>query len=149
MEEKVEEKTEEKKETVSFWKTGNGQAIVIGGGIVILSIAMIYFLFGGSSTTTTENIVLPTGGSAQEVRMTVKAGSYEPPSLTVKAGQPVRWMVDGTKAVGCTKYLVAPSLGINKKLDTGINVIEFTPTKKGNIGFSCSMGMVNGEFQVI
>ncbi len=86
----------------------------------------------------------------QEVSMKVTShGSYEPNLITIKAGVPVRWIVDGTDAFGCTSVLTIPSMNISRALQQGQNVIEFTPQQKGHLGFMCSMGMVRGSFNVI
>lgn len=100
---------------------------------------------------TSENAVrLPViTGYEQEVRMKVTAYGYEPPELTIKSGVPVRFIIDGTQAGGCTQGFVIPSLGIQKVLQPGDNIIEFTPEKPGRIAFSCSMGMVRGAFNVL
>jgi uncharacterized protein len=88
-------------------------------------------------------------GDMQEVSMKVTPyGTYEPKFLTVKAGIPVRWKVDGTDAFGCTSVLTIPSLNIVQPLHTGENIIEFTPTERGQLAFMCSMGMVRGSFTV-
>jgi sulfite exporter TauE/SafE len=89
-------------------------------------------------------------GEVQNVAMTVTPyGSYDPDVLTVKAGIPVKWTIDGTNAQGCTSGIVVPSLGIRQNLHRGDNVITFTPTTPGQIAFSCSMGMVRGSFNVL
>ncbi|MFA6039031.1 MAG: sulfite exporter TauE/SafE family protein [Candidatus Peribacteraceae bacterium] len=85
----------------------------------------------------------------QEVRMAVQSYRYQPDTLTIKAGVPVRWVVDGTGASGCTSAIVIPSLDVFRVLERGENVIEFTATKTGKLPFSCSMGMVRGTFTVI
>lgn len=85
----------------------------------------------------------------QEVSMAVTGYGYQPSELTVRAGVPVRFHVDGTRAGGCTRGFVIPSLGIQKVLAAGDNVFEFTPQSPGRIPFSCSMGMVRGSFTVI
>jgi sulfite exporter TauE/SafE/copper chaperone CopZ len=91
----------------------------------------------------------PTKG-VQEVSMRVTSNGYEPSAITIKAGMPVRWKVDGTNALGCTAILTIPDLNISKSLGRGENIIEFTaPTKKGRLAFMCSMGMVRGTFNVI
>jgi uncharacterized protein len=88
-------------------------------------------------------------GNVQEVSMKVTSyGTYEPQHLTVKAGIPVRWKVDGTDAFGCTSILTIPSLNISQPLHAGENIIEFTPTERGQLAFMCSMGMVRGSFTV-
>jgi plastocyanin domain-containing protein len=103
----------------------------------------------GGMTTDTAAAPAATGG-AQEVSMTVTPyGSYEPSTLTVKAGVPVRWIVDGTNALGCTSILTIPSMRISQALHGGRNIIEFTPTARGTLPFMCSMGMVRGRFNVI
>lgn len=88
-------------------------------------------------------------GNVQEVAMRVTSYGYEPSNLTITAGVPVRWTVDGTNAAGCTSVLVIPSLNITKPLVAGGNIIEFTAPNKGQLAFSCSMGMVRGSFNVL
>ncbi len=90
-----------------------------------------------------------TVGDVQEVSMRVEAGYYEPSNLTIKAGVPVRWKIDGTEAYGCTSILTIPSLNISKPLRSGENIIEFTAPQRGTLAFMCSMGMVRGSFTVI
>ncbi len=92
----------------------------------------------------------PLGGtSVQEVSMAVTRSGYEPSILTIKAGVPVRWKVDGTAAAGCTSIMTIPSLNVSQALHGGENIIEFTAPKPGQLAFMCSMGMVRGSFTVI
>ena len=96
------------------------------------------------------NALVPTvAGGVQEVTMKVTPYGYEPSTLTIKAGIPVRWIVDGTGAQGCTSQLVIPALNIIKPLSRGQNIIEFTAPNPGHLAFSCSMGMVRGSFTVL
>ncbi len=90
----------------------------------------------------------PTDG-AQEIAMAVTPRGYEPSELTIKAGVPVKWMIDGAGAAGCTSQIVIPDLNIKKSLTSGINEIDFTATTPGRLAFSCSMGMVRGSFTVL
>ncbi len=85
----------------------------------------------------------------QEVSMVATAEAFEPDLITIKVGVPVRWKVDGTRANGCTSVLTIPALNITKYLTSGINIIEFTAPEKGNLAFSCGMGMVRGNFTVL
>lgn len=84
----------------------------------------------------------------QVIKMAVNGG-YTPDNFTIKAGVPVRWEVDGTNALGCDKILVSRELGIQKLLDKGTNIFNFTPKSAGTIQFSCSMGMYRGSFTVV
>ena len=90
-------------------------------------------------------------GDVQEVSLAVTPyGTYEPDVLTIKAGMPVRWKIEGTNAFGCTSIMTIPSLNISQALHAGENVIEFTaPQQRGALAFMCSMGMVRGSFNVI
>lgn len=85
----------------------------------------------------------------QEIAMRVTPTGYQPNALTIRAGVPVRWRVDGTQAAGCTSVLTIPSLNVTKVLVRGENIIEFTAPTKGSLAFMCSMGMVRGTMQVI
>jgi sulfite exporter TauE/SafE/copper chaperone CopZ len=91
----------------------------------------------------------PVHNGVQEVNMTIGPGYYKPNRLTVRAGIPVRWLVNGDAAEGCTSVLVIPSLNISQPMHRGMNVVQFTPPRPGQLGFSCSMGMVRGSFTVI
>ncbi len=88
-------------------------------------------------------------GDVQEVSMAVTRSGYAPSNLTIKAGIPVRWKIDGSGAAGCTSIMTIPTLNISQALGRGENVIEFTAPQKGQLAFMCSMGMVRGSFTVI
>ena len=45
---------------------------------------------------------------------------------------------------GCNEVLIIPSLNIEKELQVGDNVIEFTIDKPGKISYSCWMRMIRG-----
>lgn len=85
----------------------------------------------------------------QEVSMKVTRYGYQPQNLTIKAGVPVRWKVDGTGAAGCTSIITIPTLNVSQALRNGENIVEFTAPQKGQLAFMCSMGMVRGSFTVI
>jgi sulfite exporter TauE/SafE/copper chaperone CopZ len=87
--------------------------------------------------------------NVQEVSLKVTSYGYEPSNLTITAGMPVRWKIDGTGASGCTSIMTIPSLNISKALRSGENIIEFTAPERGQLAFMCSMGMVRGSFNVI
>jgi sulfite exporter TauE/SafE/copper chaperone CopZ len=85
----------------------------------------------------------------QQLAMTVHPGFYEPAELKIRSGMPVRWIVEGTQATGCTSVLVVPSLNISKPLVAGQNVIDLPALQPGQLAFSCSMGMVRGSITVL
>jgi plastocyanin len=90
----------------------------------------------------------PAQSTFQTARMAVTSRGYEPNTLQVKKGIPVRWVIDGRELSGCTNEIILPEYNIRKKLQPGENVIEFTPTREGVVRFSCWMKMVWGKFVV-
>lgn len=102
-----------------------------------------------SGTSSEAAAPAPLNGEIQEVSLKVTSAGYQPNSLTIKGGVPVRWRVDGSGAFGCTSILTIPALGIRQSLTTGENIIEFTASNRGQLAFMCSMGMVRGSFTVI
>ena len=80
--------------------------------------------------------------------MAVNGYTFEPSSFTIQSGKPVRWIVDGTKAAGCTSSILFRQFGISSALQKGDNIFEFTPTQKGTFTFTCGMGMVKGTMTV-
>jgi sulfite exporter TauE/SafE/copper chaperone CopZ len=84
----------------------------------------------------------------QVVNMAVTYYGYEPNVLNIKKGIPVRWVIDVQQLSGCNSQILMPDYNITKNLKLGQNIIEFTPTKSGEIKFSCSMRMIWGKFIV-
>lgn len=106
-------------------------------------------VFAKGNTTQTGAPAQVMAGNVQEVAMKVTSSGYEPRNLTIKAGVPVRWKINGDAAYGCTSVMTIPSLNIVQPLRQGENIIEFTAPNTGQLAFMCSMGMVRGSFTVI
>ncbi|MHB0886962.1 MAG: urease accessory protein UreH domain-containing protein, partial [Bacillota bacterium] len=84
----------------------------------------------------------------QVVDMDVDFGSYSPHVFEVRAGVPVEWRLHVKHLDNCISPITIPSLGLSQDLTLGDNVITFTPTRDGDLGFTCWMGMVRGTFRV-
>ncbi|MEK7655072.1 MAG: sulfite exporter TauE/SafE family protein, partial [Patescibacteria group bacterium] len=84
----------------------------------------------------------------QIVRMTQKSASYSPNVFTIKKGIPVKWIITSEAAYSCAASIYMPSMNIQKNLQEGENIIQFTPTQTGRLLFSCAMGMYRGAFYV-
>lgn len=88
-------------------------------------------------------------GGIQEVEVKVTSSGYYPSATSLKAGVPVRLKLNSQNAQGCIRAFTIPEYGISQVLPaSGETVIEFTPTKKGKLAFTCSMGMYGGYFDV-
>lgn len=74
---------------------------------------------------------------------------YTPNRIEITGDKPVRWIIDAQAPYSCAAYLIVPSLGIERQLKKGENIIEFIPPASGTIPFSCGMGMYNGAFHIV
>ncbi|WP_010233912.1 urease accessory protein UreH domain-containing protein [Clostridium arbusti] len=84
----------------------------------------------------------------QVIKMTADNAGYTPNGLYVQKNMPVKWIIDGKALNSCNGQIIVPSLNIQKDLQSGENIIEFTPKDK-DISFSCGMGMIRGLIKVV
>jgi sulfite exporter TauE/SafE len=84
----------------------------------------------------------------QVINMNLTLQGYEPNILYIKAGIPVRWVINVKQMSGCTNSIILHGYDIEKDLKEGENIIEFIPKETGEIKFSCWMQMVWGKFIV-
>ena len=86
----------------------------------------------------------------QEVEIKVSSKGYQTNVQTLKAGVPVNLKLTSENVTSCARSFTIPEYNVSKVLpQTGTTAIEFTPTKKGRLTFTCSMGMYTGYFEVI
>ena len=112
------------------------------------SFSAIQSKLAGTSTVAGGTQAVLTNGGVQEVNMDVSGAGYSPNSFVLKKGVPVKWNVNVKQLTGCDQELILNQYGIDKNLNEGLNVIEFTPDSDGTIPFSCGMGMLHGSFIV-
>ena len=85
------------------------------------------------------------------VEMRVGPSGITPRVFTVKAGEKVRWLIQGDKVSYCSNAWIIPKLSIKQSIATGESVaVNFTvPDKPGTtLPFSCWMGMIRGVFVI-
>lgn len=84
----------------------------------------------------------------QVVTTTLASGRYEP--IKVQAGIPVQWNIQAeSKSInGCNNRIIIPEYNIEKPLEPGDNIIEFTPKESGTVAYSCWMGMIRSTISV-
>ena len=85
----------------------------------------------------------------QLVEITVDYGSYE--DFTVQVGIPVKLIINVPegKLNGCNNEIIISEYDIDIKLQTGENVVEFTPEETGIFNYSCWMGMITNYITVV
>lgn len=84
-------------------------------------------------------------GDVQIVNLGVANYNYDPQTITVSSGKPVKIIGNMQQLQGCLRAFTIPNLGISKVFSQGNNVLEFIPKEKGTFPFSCSMGMGYGK----
>jgi plastocyanin domain-containing protein len=100
--------------------------------------------------------VLPTPSAAapapareRHVNLTVTKKGFEPASVRLKAGQPVRLTVTRRVERTCATEIVIKDYAINQPLPLNKTVeVRFTPRKSGAIRYACGMDMIAGSLVV-
>jgi plastocyanin domain-containing protein len=84
----------------------------------------------------------------QVVTTTLSSGGYEP--IIVQAGIPVQWNIQAEPGSinGCNNRIIVPEYNLEKALEPGDNIIEFTPKESGTVVFSCWMGMIRSQISI-
>lgn len=133
----------------------NGALVAGGSPITLQSIAenspIQIDLSGGTQSSSQSNAAqAQIVGGVQNFDIDVQPGGYNPNTIQVKAGSPVRLNLRTNGNYACTSVFRIPSLGINKTLQpTGTDMVEFTPQNPGTIIWTCSMGMFRGKIEAI
>lgn len=85
----------------------------------------------------------------QVVTTELKGRRYEP--IIVEVGKPVKWNIQASNGSinGCNNRIIIREYGIEKSLESGDNIIEFTPTETGTYTYSCWMGMIRSKIYVV
>jgi len=84
------------------------------------------------------------------VNIEITNRGYKADVNTLKLGIPVKLILKASNVTSCARAFTIPDLNYFKILPgTGIEEIEFTPTKLGNLTYTCSMGMYSGSFNVV
>lgn len=118
---------------------------MLSRGLNLSGIQMAY----ASSAQTASTSIAQVKGDVQVVTTTMESGRYTP--LIVQKGVPVKWTIQATARDlnGCNNPVTIPEYGIEKTLQPGDNVIEFTPQEEGPIVYTCWMGMISSTINVV
>ena len=128
--------------------------IVVLGGVAAIAWVNWYFFFAERSAAaiaapampdaTDAGAAGPPGLAVPEVHIRVRGG-YDPGTIRVPAGRPVRLVFEREDTSSCSEEIVLPDFGIRRFLPTGKKVaIEVTPHDAKRYEFHCGMGMLHG-----
>lgn len=113
------------------------------GGKVISVPFVVNVPSGNSEPAKAANV--PAGAT----KITVSADGYEPASISVSKGEPVKLAFYRADSNNCGGEIVFAEQKIRKKLPVGKTVlVEFTPAEAGDIAFACGMDMLRGKLVV-
>ena len=117
--------------------------MVVVAGLGVIAWVNWYFFIAPRHAVA--GVALPsTGAGPAEVRIVVRGG-YEPATVRVPAGKPVRLVFDRRETSPCSEELVFPAFGIRKFLPPERpTVVEITPPAPGRYEFTCGMSMLHG-----
>lgn len=115
-------------------------SVVAGGVAAIAWVNWYFFLAERASVTAAEG-----AAGRQEITITVRGG-YDPATIHVKAGAPIRLRFDRQETSGCSEEIVFPDFGLRKFLPAHQQtVIDLVPPKAGTYEFTCGMSMLHGR----
>lgn len=114
------------------------------GGEVI-TVPFVVSVAGGDQKAEVKPANVPEGA----IKVTLSGDGYEPSSIPVKKGQPVKLAFYRADADNCGGEVVFAKQNIKKKLPVGETVlVELTPQEAGDIAFACGMSMYKGKLVV-
>ena len=115
--------------------------LVIAGAIAAMSWVIWYFFLAEQ-----RGVAATAGRSGRQEVTVVVRGGYEPATIHVKAGSPVRLVFDRQETSGCSEEVVFPDFGVRKYLPANEQTsLEVTPPRAGTYEFTCGMSMLRGR----
>ena len=117
--------------------------VMLNRGLIALNIDLFKNNNYGdyAKTTITDN--------TQVIEFSLEYNNYK--DIIVQKDIPVKIIinVDEKYLTSCNNEIVMKDFNINKKLEVGTNVIEFTPSKEGVYTYTCWMNMIKNNIKVI
>jgi len=115
--------------------------LVIAAGVAAILWVVWYFFLAERGAATAAVV----GTGPQEVTVTVRGG-YDPATVRVKAGAPVRLVFDRQETSGCSEEVVFGDFGIRRFLPAHQKTtIDIGPAAPGTYEFTCGMSMLRGR----
>lgn len=108
-----------------------------------------FLSFGSLQENAPQDVGVITSEGTQLVRSNLSPGRY--PSITVKAGVPVTWVIQAEEGSinGCNNRIFIPQYGLEYTFSYGENIVSFMPEKTGDYQYSCWMGMIRATIHVV
>ncbi|TXG78662.1 hypothetical protein E6Q11_00665 [Candidatus Dojkabacteria bacterium] len=92
----------------------------------------------------------PIKDGVQQAEIDITSNGYEPSVISLREGVPTKLTLITKDAYSCAIAFRIPYLKMGVNLGpNGKELLDLPALKKGNYGFSCSMGMYQGVFKVL
>jgi len=123
--------------------SGSEWLVLLAGAAAIVWVNWYFFLAEKTAATATVG-----ASGAQEVTIRVRGG-YDPATVRVAKGRPVRLVFDRQEDSSCSEEVVIPDLRVKRFLPAfQKTVVEFEPERAGTYEVTCGMGMLHGRIVV-
>lgn len=131
----------------------NGSLTALGAPLTFQTVQEaipIEINLGSGERDSSENQFVKIVNGVQVVDIQVLRGGYNPNSIQVKSGLPIRLNLSGTGAYSCASSFTIPQLDIYKRVPrTGTVSLDLPAQNPGKLNFTCAMGMYSGVVEVI
>ena len=115
-------------------------SVLLGASALVASVLWWFFVAEARSGVARER-----DGGPQEITVVVHGG-YDPATIRVHAGRPVRLVFDRRETSSCSEELVFPAFGIRRFLPAHEKTaIDIRPATPGTYEFTCGMSMLRGR----
>jgi len=122
---------------------GTQIAVTAAGAVSLLGVVWFFFMAERRQVRAAS-----AGTGPQVVRVVVKGG-YDPDTIVVEKGRPVRLDFYRDETSSCSDTVVFGDFGVSKPLPAfKTTPVEFTPDKAGDFTFTCGMNMLRGKLIV-
>ena len=118
-------------------------AVVVFSTLAVAGVVWYFFLSDKPKAVASAD-----ASGVQHVKVRVQGG-YDPATVEVVVGRPVRLDFYRDETDSCSETVVISEFGISKKLQPfHTTSVEFTPDEPGTYPFHCGMNMLHGSIVV-
>ena len=118
-------------------------AVLVFSTLAVAGVVWYFFLSDSGTALASAD-----ASGVQHIKIRVKGG-YEPSTVEVVAGRPVRLDFYRDETDSCSETVVISEFGISTKLQPFKETsVEFTPNEPGKYPFHCAMNMLHGSIVV-
>lgn len=118
------------------------ETLVVAAGVATIIAINWYFFAPRKAAASTQT------GATQLVEIEVRGG-YNPGTVRVKRGVPLRLVFNRQEEAPCSEEIVIPAFGVRKFLAPfARTAVEVTPDTAGTFDITCGMSMLHGTLVV-